>query len=314
MKKAALILLLLASIGSRAQASGDAAPSGTVQTVVNFPVQRVQTPTAADIYCAGFVAKPITGKDKYVTGGLESPFTTRFGQGDVVYLNGKGYELGQRYGIVRELRDPNRYELFRGQWAAMKAAGQAYAELGWVKVIDTRAQMAIAQVEFSCDTVLPGDYAVPFVEKSSSAFHAPMRFDRFAPSSGQLTGRILLAREFDSQLGTGGKIYMNIGANQGLKVGDYLRAERTYDIHAYEAVDMLSTKASSSEVTQTKEPSVNPNFLTKTGGPAIHTADMPRRAVGEIVVVGVTPATATGMIVFSVEPVHVGDSVELDPQ
>jgi hypothetical protein len=41
---------------------------------------------------------------------------------------------------------------------------------------------------------------------------------------------------------------------------------------------------------------------------------MPRRAVGEVVVLSTTPGTATGMIVFAMEPVHVGDNVELDPQ
>jgi hypothetical protein len=79
-------------------------------------------------------------------------------------------------------------------------------------------------------------------------------------------------------------------------------------------VDSLSSKASSNEVTQTKQAAVDPNFLTKTGGPVIHVADMPRRAVAEIVIVGTTPSTATGMIVYSVEPVLVGDGVELDPQ
>ena len=38
----------------------------------------------------------------------------------------------------------------------------------------------------------------------------------------------------------------------------------------------------------------------------------PRRAVGEIVIIGVTPTTATGMIVFSLEDVHAGDGVEAD--
>jgi hypothetical protein len=32
------------------------------------------------------------------------------------------------------------------------------------------------------------------------------------------------------------------------------------------------------------------------------------------VVIDTTPTTATGMIVFSQEDVHVGDGVELDPQ
>lgn len=314
MMKAVLIFLSLVPVVAYAQAApGDSTPQGTLQTSVNFPVERVQTPTAADLYCAGFVSKPIS-KDRYVTGGLESPSTTRFANGDAVYLNGKGYELGQQFTIVRELRDPNRYELYKGQWAATKAAGQPYEELARVKVIDTRGNMAIAQVEYSCDTVVPGDYAIPFVEKLAMTFHVPMRFDRFAPSNGQVSGRIFLAKDFDSQLGTGGKVYLNIGSSQGLKVGDYLRAVRNYDADAHDPVDSLSYKASSNEVTQTHQAAVDPNFLTRTGGPQIHTSEMPRRAVGEIVVLSTTPGTATGMIVFAMEPVHVGDGVELDAQ
>src|SRR5579863_10054378 len=196
MKKAVIFLLLLSPMALVAQ-SNDATPDGTVLTTVNFPVERVMTPTAADLNCAGFISKPISTKSQYVAGGLESPFTTRFANGEAIYLTGK-YEAGQQYTIVRELVDPNRYELFPGQWSALKAAGQPYEELARVKVIDTRSKMAVANVEYSCDTVLPGDYVVPFVEKSAAEFHAPMRFDRFALSNGQLSGRIILAKDFDS--------------------------------------------------------------------------------------------------------------------
>jgi hypothetical protein len=316
MKKVVLFLLLLASVASPAQqsGSGNALPTGTLQTSVNFPTARIQTPNASDLYCAGFIGKQLSSKDKYVTGGLESPAAARFANGDAVYLSGKGYEAGQQYTIVRELTDPNRYELFKGQWSALKAAGLPYQELARVKVIDVRGKTAIAQVEFSCDAVVPGDFAVPFVEKPASAFHAPIRFDRFVPSNGQLSGRILLAKDFDSELANGSKVYVNIGASQGLKVGDFLRAVRTYTAEAHDPVDSLSLKASSTEVTQTRQAAVDPDFLTKTGGPVIHVADMPRRAVAEIVIVGTTPSTATGMIVYSMEPVLVGDGVELDPQ
>ena len=316
MKKAVLFLLLLASVASPAQqsGSGSALPNGTLQTSVNFPAARIQTPTASDLYCAGFISRQLASKDKFVAGGLESPSASRFTNGDAVYLSGTGYEADQQYTIVRELTDPNRYELFKGQWSALKAAGLPYQELARVKVIDVRGKTAIAQVEFSCDAVVPGDFAIPFVEKPSIAFHAPMRFDRFAPSNGHVSGRILLAKDFDSQMGNGGKVYMNIGASQGLKVGDYLRAVRSYMTAANDPVDSLSLKASSTEVTQTKQAAVDPDFLTRTGGPVIHTADMPRRSVAEIVVVGTTPGTATGMIVYSTEPVNVGDAVELDPQ
>ncbi len=315
MKKAVLLLSLLTPAAVLAQqGTGDATPAGTVPTTVNFPIERVQTPTTADLYCAGFVSKPLSSKDKYVAGGMESPHTTRFANNEAIYLNGKGYEAGQEYTVVRELTDPNRYELFKGQWAALKAAGQPYDEIARVKIIDTRNKMAIAQVEFGCDAVLPGDLVVPFVEKPAIAFHLPMRFDRFAPANGQVSGRIILAKDFDSELGTGGKVYLNIGANQGLKVGDFLRAERNPTTVVHDAVDSLSFKSSANEPTQTKQVDIDPKFLTRTGGPAVHTADMPRRAVAELVVLGTTPSTATGMIVFSMEPVHVGDAVELDQQ
>jgi len=315
MKKSATLLLLLVPALVWAQGSpNDATPSGTVQTPVNFPVERMETPTAADVYCAGFIGKPIA-KDKYVTGGLESPHATRFVNGEAIYLKGQGYEAGQEYTIVRELHDINRYELYPGQFAAVKAAGQPYAELARVKIIDTRHKgNAIARVEFSCDPIVPGDFVVPYAEKQMTAFHPPIRFDRFAPANGQVSGRVIMAKDFDSELGTGAKLYMNIGSSQGLKIGDYVRAVRSYVRDQHDPVDSLSFRATTNEDTQTKPVEIDPNWLTKTGGPRIHVADMPRRAVAEIVVVGTTPSTSTGMVVFAMEPLLVGDTVELDPQ
>jgi len=313
MKKALLFLLLLSPMALRAQQEGsdDAAPAGTVVTSVNFPTERLVTPTASDLYCAGFVSKPIQTHHQFVAGGLESPFTTRFGTSEGVFLTGK-YEAGQQYSIVRELKDPNRYELFKGQWSALKAAGQPYEEVGRVRVVDTRGKMAVAKVEFACDTIVPGDYAVPFEEKPAALFHSPMRFDLFAPSNGQLSGRIILGKDFDSEMGTGGKVYLNVGANQGLKLGDFVRATRTYEVTAEDAVESLSFAAAVQEPTQSRQTVIDPSFMNHGDGPAVHVSEMPRRAVGEILIIGVTPSTATGMIVFALAPVHIGDRVELD--
>lgn len=313
MKKVVLLVFLLSAI-SLAQQSGTAAPAGTVPTSVTFPIERVATPTASDLYCAGFVSKKIESRNKYVTGGLDSPFSMHYANGQAIFVKGKDYEPGQEYTVVRELKDPNRYELFAGQWAALKAAGQPYEELGRVQIVDTRNKMAVARVEFSCDSVLPGDYLIPFVEKQPFAFHPPMTFDRFAPANGQVNGRIVLAKDFDSELGTGGKVYLNIGANQGLKIGDFMRAERSFDAVAHNEVDAISFYASTVEPTQAHSTNMNPGFLDRSSGPVVHVADMPRKGVGEIVIIGTTPTTATGMIVFALEPVYVGDRVELDQQ
>ena len=213
---------------------------------------------------------------------------------------------------MRELRDPNRYEIFAGQHTLLKTMGQPYSELARVRIIDTRSKMAIAEIEMSCDPVNPGDYVIPYVEKPAIAFHPPLRFDRFLPSSSKLTGRIAMAKDFDSEIGPGDKVYMNVGSNQGVKPGDYFRAVRSYEADLHDPTDSLSFKASTSEDTQAKQAVFEPNFLNKTGGPEIRVRDLPRRAVGEVVVISTTPTSATGMVVFAMESVHLGDNVELD--
>ncbi|PYX09031.1 MAG: hypothetical protein DMG88_08130 [Acidobacteria bacterium] len=320
MKKIGLLLLLCLAVAAAAQQADStpadqSTPEGTVSTSVSFPVERVQTPTTSDLYCAGFVNKQVLPNSNFVLGGLHSPNTTKFADNDLIYLAGRGYQAGQQYTIVRELRDANRYEIFAGQHAMLAAMGQPYAELARVRIIDTRSKSAIAHVEFSCEPVDPGDIAIPFAEKQPVVFHPPLRFDRFAPSNGKTSGRIVLGKDFDSELGTGKKVYINVGTNQGIKVGDYFRAVRSYTADLNDPVDTLSFKASTVEDTQNREPNIEPRMLTKSGkGPTIRVADYPRRAVGEIVVIGTTPTTATGMIVFALEDLHLGDGVELDQQ
>lgn len=315
MKKTGWILLLLATAAwaqSGDSAAADGAAQGTEPTTMSFPVERVQTPTYADVYCAGFINKQTLPDANYVAGGLETPSTTKFTRGDIVYLQGTGYSLGAEYEIIRALRDMNEYEMYPGQKKLLQETGQPYEEVGRVKIVDTRSRAAIAFVEYACDGLNPGDTAIPFAEKLLVNFHTPIKFDRFLPASNKLSGRIVMGKDFDSQLGTGQKLYINLGANQGVKVGDFFRAVRTYDADLRDPVDSLSFKAAIAEDTQKKTPSVDPNMLTKNNGPIIHVRDLPRRAVGEIVIIGVTPTTATGMVVFSMDTINAGDGVELD--
>ena len=326
MKKTGLLILVLA-VGALAQqndqmaatapANAAASPDqpATVETTANYPRVQIATPTYADLYCAGFISKQVLPNDKYVSGGLETPSVTKYVKGDIVYLSGHGYELGAQFSVLRELYDVNRFETYQGQHELVKATGQPYEEIGRLRIVDTRSKLAIAQIEYSCDSVLPGDTLVPFVEKAPVASHPPMKFDRFAPPSGQLSGRIVMAKDFDSIIGTGMKVYMNVGSNQGVKVGDYFRAVRSYSADRQNPVDKLSFDAPVGEDTQAKQPSYKREGLLggfgKTNGPVIDEGRFPRRAVGEVVVIGVTPTTSTGMITFALEDVHTGDGVEL---
>jgi hypothetical protein len=319
MKKIGCLLLLAATAawaqsGATTAAVGFTGPEGTAPTKESFPIQRVQLPTYSDVYCAGFINRQMLPDANFVAGGLDTPETTKFVRNDLIYLHGTGYTLGAEYEIIRALRDVNKYETYPGQRKLLKATGQPYGEIGRIRIVDLRSRAAIAQVEYTCDPINPGDTAIPFAEKTMVPFHPPVRFDRFLPTGSKVSGRIVMARDFDLELGTGQKVYMNVGTNQGVKVGDYFRATRTYEVDLHDPVDSLSFKAQLSEDTQMKQPSVDPDMLTKTNGPEIHVRDLPRRAVGEILVIGTTPSTATGMIVFAMEDVHAGDNVELDEQ
>jgi hypothetical protein len=317
MKKTGLLLLLAATFAVAQQSKITATTpdtDGIVHTSANVPYVRFQTPTQADIYCAGFITKDRIPNANYVNGGLETPASTKFEIGELVYLAGSGYQPGQLYSIIRELRDVNEYELYPGMRKVLNSTGRPYGEIGRVRILDTRNRSAIAQVEFSCDPINPGDVAVPFVERTPISFHVPGHFDRFAPPSGKLSGRVVLGKDFDGTLGTGMKLYMNMGSNQGVKVGDYFRVVRPYTATLHDPVDSLMFKAAMSEDTQMRPPSFDANFMTRSKGPNIHVADLPRRAVGEVVVLNVTPTSSSAMLVFALEDVYAGDWVELDEQ
>src|SRR3981189_3347931 len=142
MKKTGMLLLLMATatLAVAQQSTTAITPdsSGIVNTSVNVPFVRFQTPTAADIYCAGFLSKDRVPDANYVNGGLDTPSSTKFGNGEMVYLSGTGYQAGQLYSIVREIRDVNEYEIYEGQRKVLAAAGRPYGEIGRVRVVDTR--------------------------------------------------------------------------------------------------------------------------------------------------------------------------------
>src|SRR5215470_15349549 len=115
MKKTGLLVLLLAAAAVAQDSTSNApaeAPQGTAPTNNSFPMERVTTPTEADLYCAGFINKQTLPDANYVIGGLQTPSTTKFTRGDMIYLRGTGYSTGAQFEIIRALRDVNEYEMY----------------------------------------------------------------------------------------------------------------------------------------------------------------------------------------------------------
>jgi hypothetical protein len=259
------------------------------------------TPTRSDMYCSGFLTTEKVSDKMFVAGGHNSPDQTRYaGPADVIFIHGQGMKEGERYQIVRHVKDTNHYEMFSGQKSAVRNLGVPYLELAIVKVTDVQKSSAVATFELSCSDVMPGDIVIPLVEREAPPFRK-VTLDRYTPPTGKPQGRIVMAKEFDSFLGSKYKAYLNIGADKGLKPGDYLRATRTYSYSYHDAVSGLSLKATEYDDTQ-----MNPQRL-----PRGDVSSLPRRTLGDMIVLNVQRKSATAMILTALEDIAVGDGVEV---
>ena len=259
----------------------------------------------SDLYCAGFVSPKSLPRQSFVAGGVGTPIQTHFRERDLIYLHGSGYEPGMRVSLVREMRDLNAFSPFPETRNLLLRTGQMYSELGYARILEIRGHhVAVAQVEFACEGVVTGDLAVPFVPKAEVSYRKQSNMDRFPATRASVTGRIVAAREFDQYLSAGSKIYVNVGARNGVKAGDYFRVVRDYRIESNDAVDAAVYNEPFGEETQKNPPQL----------PIKSLGDLPKRVVGEAIVLGTTSGTATAMITFSLEDVHVGDVIELESE
>jgi hypothetical protein len=269
-------------------------------------VRPAEPASYADLNCAGFVTREAITKNNTVVAGFDTPSETLYAQKETVFLSGGGYEEGKNYAVVRELKDLNEYELFPGQFKAIKVMGQPYADIGHVKVTAIRGSIAVAQIEFSCENMTMGDIVVPLSERPEVIMPPPSSTRFPAPGASDLTARIVLARDFDSQIGYRNAVYINAGSGQGVKVGDHFRAMRSYDPKRIDPVDAISYGYN--DVYDDTQKNFKPTF------PLFNhhsqEAQLPSRMVGELVVVSVTPTSSTLLVSNALETIDLGDMVE----
>jgi len=272
----------------------------------------MRQPTYADEYCAGFINKDVLPNANYVIGGLDSPNTSKFVLGDPVYWPARAYATGSssRWCVSSRIRTKTLH--LRDKTSLVKATGHAYAELGRIKVLDTRNHTPVALVEYSCEPMVRR-HANPFAEKTHVTLREAGRLDRFLLRTARPPVRLVLARDFDTFLGMGSKVFVNVGANQGVKVGDYFRAVRPYWLDRDDEVDSLSLRAFGGG-RYAKESAVAGAGIVRQErkGPVIHMSDYPRRSGGEMVVLSVTPTSSTAMVIFALEDLHLGDFAEME--
>jgi hypothetical protein len=303
--KRLLLVALLATGSTLLMAQDNAQPQAPKAPKFQSNLKiKPQAPTFSDVNCSGFVTKENVEAKTMVIGGEHSPHVSQFGGREMVFLSGETMTVGQAVRFVRRVSDKNRVEAFPGQYKMAKEAGDQWADLGYAHVVQVIDGTPMALIDFSCQPIVVGDLAIPFAERPPVPFSKnPLAFQEFGVPTAATLGRIVEAKDFDYLLGTGKKVYINIGTSKGLKPGDYLRVTRGYDWqNDNKPIDRLSTKATISEDTSERMPQIAKNNEKK----------FPRRGLGEMIVLWATPESSVALITVSREDIHIGDQVELE--
>ncbi len=272
------------------------------QAVVS--TQAVPSATAPDysaVYCSNFVTTDRGVDDSRLISGEESNSKVVFSLRDYVYISkgsSQGVHVGDRYSVFRPEKDPTDVQWFKWQDKLMKAMGTFYHDVGQLKVVNVQPNVSTAEVTFSCDYLQRGDFIRPWQERPSPPYKPANQFDRFAPVSGKSVGMLVASKDFGQVYGKFQTVYVNLGTNQGVNVGDYLRVFRYqggnaqtapyFDDYQYKMYGFGSTPA------------------------AYKWNDLPREVLGEGIVLNVSPNSSTVFITYSRIDMYAGDYAEVE--
>jgi hypothetical protein len=258
------------------------------------------SPGYSSIYCSNFVSD--RGKDDaYVISGEESSAKLVFALRDLVFINkgsSQGVRLGDRYSVFRPEVDPLDVQWFKWQAKLRKAMGTFYQDIGQLKVVNVQPNVSTAEVIFACDYLQRGDFISPLQERPSPPFKPASAFDIFAPVSGKSVGMLVYGKEFTQLYGKLSTVYVNLGTNQGVHVGDYLRIFRYQGSHAELAPNFDKFQYAMYGFGSTP---VRYNWN-----------DLPRDVVGEGIVLNVGANSATIMVTVARMDIYAGDYVEVE--
>jgi len=253
------------------------------------------------VYCSGFVKDTKLPNDLYVISGEQPGYKIVYAQGENVYINhgsDNGVRVGDRFMVVRQVEDPANMEWFKGQTKITKAMGNLYADIGQLRVVSVLPKTSIAEVSFSCAEMIRGDIARPFEERPTPPYKEIGAFDHFAPVSGKPVGTVVTSANFQQSQGQGTTMYVNLGAAQGVKVGDYMRFFR------FQGKDIETAPQTKGYQYQLYGYGSTPTRY--------EWKDLPREVLGEGIVLNASRNAATIFVTFSSAEVYPGDNAEIE--
>jgi hypothetical protein len=274
---------------------------GLTASIAGAQVHRRTTVDEGTMACSGEFRSEGVSRDSYIISGEESIMKIAFNETNYVYINrgsGQGVKVGDVFQVMRPTKELLKREWFKPQMQLINALGELYMDLGTVRVVHVGAKVSTAEVIHSCDYMQRGDLITPYKERPAPTLRQGAYIvDPFAPATGK-TGMVVTTKDFGVTAINNSIVYVNLGTNEGLKVGSYVRMFRDQS-------NMHDT------LYQTK--STWDRMYGFGSTPVAYSwGDLPREIVGEGIVVRVSGHAATVMITGMRREIYAGDFVEIE--
>lgn len=275
-----------------------------------------------DLYCAGFVQNSPISTNTEIVGAENEKDQHIFFQGDLLYINSgssSGVSEGDMFSVVRPRGEVDT------DWTRKGDLGFYVQEIGAVEVKRVMRDVSVVSVKTSCSSLLLGDLLVPIPQRTSPMFAYRGEFDRFSAPSGKASGMIFMARDNAEVLGQNQIVYVDLGSEDGVSIGDVMTIFRplgTGNIHRKVLKESIDNKEDGYESDRYEGGHFSNQSARKKGsegGGAVVTSENAksrrpsdlRRIVGELMVLNVKEKTATAIIVRNSSEIHPGDRVEI---
>jgi hypothetical protein len=295
---------------------------------VTVPEERTPASLATDkdLYCAGYIKFEPFPRTVQIVGAEQEQEKRVFSQGAFVYIDAgteQGIKEAQEFAIVRP-----RGKL-KGVYAQKKNSLGVYVqEIGRLRIAKVLNHVSVAEILTTCEEVRQGDLLTEVPHRVSPIQQAVTPLDRFSDPSGKQTGRIMMARDGREMVTRNDIVYIDLGSEDNLKTGNYLTiyhevgAGNNYNVRNEEMAPgrsggfetrQFSGGGFSIDAPRARETSAG----VFTGRPITtteikhHRPSLPRKIVGELVILNVQTRTATGIITRVAQEVHTGDFVEV---
>jgi len=319
-----LVCLLMLVRATNAQSP---APTPTLTLPPSAPVTVAGQST---LYCAGYIRYQKLQHMPEIVGAQEEQEQRTFADGDIVYLNEgsqQGIKEGQTFQIIRPRGT------VKGVHKHKKGFLGIYVqEVGQLQVFKVRENTSVAKITFTCDAALLGDLLAPVPDRESPQPRAA-ELDRYGDPSGKQTGHLMMAKDSREMVTRNDVVYIDLGGEDQIKAGDYLTIYRpmgTGNLTRVDNEEMARNRATgfqsdrfrgggfSNMASRAKDSTAFVNSEGRYRHRPItskevkdHRPPMPRKMVGELVVIDVQTRTATAIITRVTGEVHTGDWVEI---